>query len=87
MESILWGLLGALSTALGMCIGFHMSKSKAKEKDEILQNKERRNICRLLNSRKDILVRNKSCETSAYYAHVVTHQDINEEYIIIDLDE
>jgi predicted membrane protein len=88
MESILWGLLGALSTALGMCIGVYMSKSKskAKEKDEIRQNKERRDICRLLNSRKDILVRSKNCETSAYYAHVVTHQDINEEYIIIDLD-
>jgi hypothetical protein len=32
------------------------------------------------------LVRSKNCETSACYAHVVTHQDINEEYIIIDLD-
>ena len=84
MESILCGLLGALSVALGMYIGFYMSK--AKEKDEILQNKERRDICRLLNNRKDILVRYKNCETSAYYAHVVTHQDTNE-YIIIDLDE
>ena len=86
MESILWGLLGALSTALGIYIGFYMSKSNAKEKDEILQNKERRDICRLLNNRKDILVRSKNCETSAYYAHVVIHQDTNE-YIIIDLDE
>ena len=84
MESILCGLLGALSVALGMYIGFYMSK--AKEKDEILQNKERRNICRLLNNRKDILVRNKNCETSAYYAHVVIHQDANE-YIVIDIDE
>ena len=32
MESILCGLLGALSVALGMYIGFYMSK--AKEKDE-----------------------------------------------------
>ena len=83
MESILCGLLGALSVALGMYIGFYMSK--AKEKDEILQNKERRDICRLLNNRKDILVRNKNCETSTYYAHVVIHKDTNE-YIIIDLD-
>ena len=84
MEGILCGLLGALSVALGMCIGFYMSK--AKEKDEILQNKERRDICRLLNNRKDILVRYKNCETSTYYAHVVIHKDTNE-YIMIDLDE
>ena len=42
MESILCGLLGMLSVALGMYIGFYMSKPKAKEKDEILQNKERK---------------------------------------------
>ena len=86
MEIILFGLLGMLFVILGMHIWFYISKSKVKEKDEILQNKEKRDICRLLNNRKDILVRNKNCETSAYYAHVVTHQDTNE-YIIIDLDE
>lgn len=83
MENILCCLLGALSVALGMYIGFYMSK--VKEKDEILQNKERKDICRLLNNRKDILVRYKNCETSTYYAHVVTHKDTNE-YIMIDLD-
>ena len=85
IEIILCGLLGALVTAMGIYIGFYMSKSKAKEKDEILQNKERRDICRLLNNRKDILVRYKNCETSTYYAHVVTHKDTND-YIMIDLD-
>ena len=84
--AVLWGLLGAFCTALGMYIGFYISKSKAEEKDEILQNKERRDICRLLNNRKDILVRYKNCETSTYYAHIVTHKDTNE-YITIDLDE
>lgn len=86
MESIICGLLSMLSVILGMHIWFYISKYKVKEKDEILQNKERRDICKLLNNRKDILVRNKNCETSAYYAHVVIHQDTNE-YIIIDLDE
>ena len=83
MESIIVGLLGALSTALGIYIGFLLSRSK--EKQCTIQEDERKEICRILNARKDILVRYKNCETTTYYAHIAIHKDTNE-YIIIDLD-
>lgn len=85
MESLLWGLLGATATALGVYVGYLLSRPKVKEDIDILKNKERQALCRILNNRKDILVRYKNCETSTYYAHVVTHKDTNE-YIMIDLD-
>ncbi len=86
MESILCVLLGAIITMLGMYVRYSLSRPKLREDIDILKNEERRALCRILNKRKDILVRYKNCETSTYYAHIVTHKDTNE-YIIIDLDE
>ena len=85
MEIILGIALGVLFTILGAYVGMYLATPKTTAKIDILKNEERQSLCKILNSRKDILVRNKNCETSAYYAHVVTHQDTNE-YIIIDLD-
>ena len=82
-EIILGGLLGALVTAIGIYIGFLLSRSK--EKQCAIQEDERKEICRILNARKDILVRYKNCETTTYYAHIAIHKDTNE-YIMIDLD-
>ena len=80
MESILCGLSAALLVAILIDISIRLYN-----KDEILQYKERKDICRLLDSRTDILIRYKNCETTAYHAHVGIHKDTNE-YIMIDLD-
>ena len=85
MEILLGLLLGALCVASGICVGTYLATPRGTENIEVLQN-QRQALCRILNSRKDILVRFKNCETNTYYAHVVIHQDTNE-YIIIDLDE
>ena len=85
MEILLGLLLGALCVASGICVGIYLSTLKTTENIDILKNQERQSLCRILNSRKDILVRFKNCETATYYAHVATHKD-TEEYIMIDLD-
>ena len=85
MEIIFGICLGVLLTILGACVGMYLATPKTTKNIDILKNRERQALCRILNNRKDILVRFKNCETSTYYAHVVTHKDTNE-YIMIDLD-
>ena len=85
MEIIFGICLGVLFTILGACVGMYLATPKRTENIDILKNRERQALCRILNNRKDILVRFKNCETTTYYAHVATHKD-TEEYIMIDLD-
>lgn len=85
MEIIFGICLGVLFTILGACVGMYLATPKRTENIDILKNRERQALCRILNNRTDILVRFKNCETTTYYAHVATHKD-TEEYIMIDLD-
>ena len=78
-------LLSMLGGAIGASIYLIINHLVNKKIQNDIQEDERKEICRILNVRKDILVRYKNCETTTYYAHIAIHKD-TEEYIMIDLD-